>query len=451
MRSFQLACLSLAAWALSAQTAPQIEPKAGNWKTWAISSGKDYRVSPPPDAAATRGELEWLRGASADKNPQIADQISFWDSGSPGYRWLEILASRSEANQPLSPYPVRPFAYLNMAIYDATIAAWESKYFYNRPRPNQLDPTLRTALPTPNSPSYPSEHAVAAGAAAAVLSYFYPAEAAYFQSLAEEAGRSRIYAGLQYPSDYTAGMELGRKVAAKVIALAMADGSDAVWSGTVPAGKCMWVGVNPGNVAATTWKPLLLSSASEFRPPPPPACDSPEVTEQVTNVRTFPRTFITNYKSFYWQSPEGLNTWPYVYANKWMYEDKFDQNPPRAARANALLGAVFYDAFIASQDAKFTYWYIRPHQLDTAIVPLFAVPNFPSYPSNHSTFSAARSEILAYLFPKQADAIRAVGKEAGDSRIWAGIHYEMDNQAGVKLGRSVAQKFIAWANSDGSQ
>ncbi len=59
--------------------------------------------------------------------------------------------------------------------------------------------------------------------------------------------------------------------------------------------------------------------------------------------------------------------------------------------------------------------------------------------------------MIAYLFPRDADAVRARAKEAGDSRIWAGIHYEMDNQAGVNLGRSVARKFIAWAEIDGSQ
>src|SRR5256885_2952937 len=100
---------------------------------------------------------------------------------------------------------------------------------------------------------------------------------------------------------------------------------------------------------------------------------------------------------------------------------------------------------------KFAYWYIRPSQLDPAIVPLFPVPNFPSYPSNHSTFSATRSEILAYLFPLHADFIRAVGKEGGDSRIWAGIHFPMDNVAGVALGRSVAQLFVDRAEHDGSQ
>jgi membrane-associated phospholipid phosphatase len=86
-----------------------------------------------------------------------------------------------------------------------------------------------------------------------------------------------------------------------------------------------------------------------------------------------------------------------------------------------------------------------------SITPLFAVPNFPSYPSNHSTFSASRAEILAYLFPNHADFIRAVGKEAGDSRIWAGIHYQMDNVAGVNLGKAVAGVFIDRAKTDGSE
>ena len=84
-------------------------------------------------------------------------------------------------------------------------------------------------------------------------------------------------------------------------------------------------------------------------------------------------------------------------------------------------------------------------------MPLFPVPNFPSYPSNHSSFSAARAEVLAYLFPARADFIRAIAKEAGDSRIWAGLHYQMDNVAGVNLGKSVAGVFIDWARNDGSQ
>jgi membrane-associated phospholipid phosphatase len=432
------------------ESAP-IEPGAGSWRTWVISSGKDYRVPPPPGPAQTRAELKALEDLIAKNGAAAKEQITFWDAGAPAYRWIDVINSRLLAGTGTSTYPHRVYTYVALAMYDATVATWESKYYYNRARPSELDNRLNTALAVPNSPSYPSEHAATAQAAAAVLAHFLPAEAQTFQTLAEQAGWSRVLAGLQYPSDYYAGLELGRRVAAEVIAKADADGSSAVWAGTVPLGKCFWVGTNPGNVTAANWRPLLLSSPGQFRPAPPPSCDSPEVLAEVATVRTFPRTFVTNYKAFYWQSPEGLNTWPYRYLDKWIFEDGLDRNPPRVARAYALVAAALFDAFIASQDGKFTYWYLRPHMLDPGVVPLFPVPNFPSYPSNHSTFSSARSEIIAYLFPSHADFIRSVGKEGGDSRIWAGIHYPMDNVSGVQLGKSVAQLFIAWAQNDGSR
>jgi membrane-associated phospholipid phosphatase len=433
------------------QKASQIEPKAGKWRTWAISSGKDFLASPPPDLWQTRGELQSLAELISSNNAQTRQQIAFWDAGAPAYRWLEMINSRLLAGGTATAYPHRVYTYVAQAIYDATVATWESKYTYNRPRPSEFNRSLPTAVEVPNSPSYPSEHAATAQAAATVLGYFLPAEAQSFQSMAEQAGWSRVLAGVQYPSDYYAGLTLGRKVAEQVIAKAKLDGSDAVWDGKMPSGPCIWTGMNPGNVTAAHWRPLLLKSPDEFRSVTPPACDSDQAKTEVATVRDFPRTFVTNYKAFYWQSPEGLNYWPYRYADKWIAEDRLDRNPPRVARIYALIASVMFDAFIASQDGKFTYWYLRPHQLDSTIVPLFPVPNFPSYPSNHATFSAARSEVLAYLFPTRADFIRAVGKEGGDSRVWAGIHYPMDLVSGFQLGKSVAQVFISWAQSDGSQ
>ena len=428
-----------------------IEPDAGDWKTWVISSGRDYRVPPPPRRNQTQAELRELADLTRHHDATTKQQIAYWDAGAPAYRWIDLLTERVAAGRPTTAFPHRVFTYVALAMHDATIATWEAKYHYNRPRPSELNPNLRTALPVPNSPSYPSEHAATAAAAAAVLAYFLPAEAQAFQTMAEQAGWSRVLAGLQYPSDHDAGLALGRRIAEQVIAKARMDGSDAVWMGSVPTGPCRWVGTNPGNVTAANWRTLLLRSPDLFRPAAPPPCDSPQVLAETAAVRNFPRTFTTNYKAFYWQSPEGINLWPLRYISQWAFEDGLTQNPPRVARAYALLAATWFDVFIASQDAKFAYWYIRPHQLDTGITPLFPVPNFPSYPSNHSSFSTARAEILAYLFPTRADFIRAVGKEAGDSRIWAGIHYQIDNEAGVQLGRSVASVFVARAQSDGSQ
>src|SRR6266704_543200 len=106
-----------------AQDTGQIEPGAGSWKTWVISSGKDFRVPPPPDAAATKAELEWLRGTIAEKDSRIAAQVKFWDAGPPAYRWIELLSNRVIAGADITPIPPRLYALVASAMYDATIAA----------------------------------------------------------------------------------------------------------------------------------------------------------------------------------------------------------------------------------------------------------------------------------------------------------------------------------------
>ena len=188
----------------------QAAPNAGNWKTWIITSGKAITVPPPPSDAATAGELSWLKDFAAQNDPRITAQVKYWDAGPPAYRWVDFVTARWIAGQPIgTPNPTRVLTYVSLAVYEATVAAYNAKYTYNRKRPSESDPSVPTRVAVPRSPSYPSEHAAAAGAAAAVLAYFLPAESAALQSQAEEAGRSRLYAGVEYPSDYTAGLDLG--------------------------------------------------------------------------------------------------------------------------------------------------------------------------------------------------------------------------------------------------
>src|SRR5262249_37151650 len=123
--------------ALAAQG--QVEPKAGTWKTWAISSVKDYRVPPPPDATATKSELDFLKAfvAQNQNDPVATGQVAYWDAGSPAYRWIDLISNRYLLGLPVTAFPHRVYTYVAMAMYDATIAAWDSKYTYNRPRPSQ--------------------------------------------------------------------------------------------------------------------------------------------------------------------------------------------------------------------------------------------------------------------------------------------------------------------------
>src|SRR3954463_1249305 len=73
-----------------------IEPNAGKWKTWVIPSGAAFRAPAPPDAAATRAELAWIRDvAVTTTNPNIVNSVTFWSAGAPSYRWIELLNNRS--------------------------------------------------------------------------------------------------------------------------------------------------------------------------------------------------------------------------------------------------------------------------------------------------------------------------------------------------------------------
>jgi hypothetical protein len=434
----------------------QIEPQAGRWKTWVLSSGSQYRLPAPPDGLAQATEVKDLITRAGRRDAAASNAISFWDAGPPGYRWNEIAVNLLVRDNITGPRSARILSLLNVAIYDATIAAWDSKYVYNRLRPSEVNSLIAPAIPVPNSPSYPSEHAAAASAAAAVLSYLFPNEALGFERSAQECNESRLNAGVQFPSDVSAGQELGRKVAELVIARGRADGSDAVFTGTIPTGPGFWRGTNPSQPTAGTWRTWVIASGSEFRPPPPPAFGSTQQAQELAEVKNFPRpipasgaNFNTTRAAYFWQG-NTAKLWNDILTTK-LFEYQLDRNPPRAARAYALMSVAGHDGIIACWDAKYTYWAARPSMLDPSIVTLFPNPNHPSYPSAHSMFDGPYGAVLGYLFPRDADYFTAQAQEAGTSRLWAGIHFRSDIETGLGIGRAVAQKVIEWAKNDGSQ
>lgn len=443
-----LILLAASCLATSAFAQGQIEPRAGTWKTWILRSGSEFRLPPPPGAATTRDEIEWLKAFIASTDAGAQDRTVFWDTGSPAMRWMEMVSDRIRDGRVTIPVGWRSATLMGVAMHDAMVAAWDSKYAHNRQRPSSVDRAVTPAFNVPNSPSYPSEHAVAAGAAEAVLSYLFPAEADLFTALAEEAARSRLHAGLHYPSDVIAGLELGRAVGQRVAQYARTDGSDIPWTGTVPTGPGLWIGANPVFANAPGWKPFVLSSANEFRPGPPPAHDSPQTLAELAAMKTS-QPFLNAAKAMFWQTPEGNITWFFDEVTKRLFEYRLDTNAPRAARAYALMAVTMWDQIITSHDAKMTYWRIRPSQLDPTVPLLFPPPGHPSYPANHA-LSAARMNLLGYLFPREAEHYRRLGEETGLSRLWAGIHYMSDIETGWEMSRKLLQKVVARAESDGS-
>ncbi len=153
---------------------------------------------------------KWGDGVSTPTPP------GHWDTIAVPY---VVKAGQSEVRA------ARTFALLNMALHDAGVACWEAKYFYFNPRPSQMDTSIRTQIALPNFPSYVSGHSVFSAAGSAVLGYLFPDGATYFDAQMQEAAMSRLYAGIHFRSDITAGMAQGKRVGSYTIQFAQSDGA----------------------------------------------------------------------------------------------------------------------------------------------------------------------------------------------------------------------------------
>jgi membrane-associated phospholipid phosphatase len=195
-----------------------LEPLQGTWKPWLMTRGDQFRPEPPPaiDSAEFQEELALLKRINSHPTPSqraiatnfAAKSLDFiWE---PGY----ALVRRERLSVPREVRLLAPVA----ALYvDAMIAAHDAKYTYWRLRPNMADTTIVPLIPVPNHPAYVSNAAILASAVAALVGYMFQQDAVQWQYLGEEAGLSRIYAGIHYPSDERAGNQMGKSIAALAI------------------------------------------------------------------------------------------------------------------------------------------------------------------------------------------------------------------------------------------
>jgi len=427
----------------------QVEPGAGKWKTWVIPSGDAFRLPAPPDKQITARELEWVKDCISQRNQATLAAIQYWDAGSPGYRWMQ-LAEQSVVSAGLpATLQTRALALVAAAISDATVAAWDSKYAYKRSHPSELDSAITPVVALPQNPSYPSEHAVTAGAAAAVLEYLFPDQTAKLAAMAEEAATSRVSAGVAFPSDAFSGLDLGQNVGRAVVAFAQGDGSSQVFNGSYPPTLGLWSSSTPVTPLAGTWKPWVLTSAEDFRPGPPPASGSDDANKQYAAVKNLSRTNVTNHLAWFWQ-PGFFQPW-LQQVDLEIFQNHLDMNAPRAARAYAYQTIAQHDATLACWDAKYTYLETRPNQADPTITTLFANPQHPGYPSGHACASGASAAVMSILFPNDAQLFTSMANDAGTSTFDAGIHTQLDVSEGLKLGALVGQEISARALTDGGQ
>jgi hypothetical protein len=326
-----------------------------------------------------------------------------------GARWVEIHLAEIAANRTNPPRAARGLALLSVAINNAS----------------RLPREYRAAA--------------VAGSASTVLAYLYPDRADAFEEL---AARERPRPALR----------LGRVIGAGLVSRGRRDGSDAAFQGTIPVGPGLWVPTPPAfapplEPQAGTWRTWNISSGSRFRPPPPPAFGSRRYERELREVYDVSQALTDEQKRIadFWADGPGTVT-PPGHWNQIALDliRSYRLSDRAAARVLAALNTAQADAFITCWDSKFTYWSERPvtairREIDPNWLSYIVTPPFPAYVSGHSSTSGAAAEVLSSFFPREARRLRAWADEAAISRLYGGIHFRSDNDAGLMLGKRVGR------------
>jgi membrane-associated phospholipid phosphatase len=473
-----------------------LDANAGQWKLVLHTSNEQIPISTP----AASGSPELLKELADAKEMQSKatssqrEAVAYW-TNNPLVRWNEIaleLATKynlipapnpdgsypvpdpaNPSNYPKFPYSHPPYtsrmlAHLSVAQYDGLIMAWHYKYKFKRQAPYQLDPQIKSAYETNGLFSYPSDGAVIATASRDVLTAMFPLEKEFLAQKAQEHLESLVVAGINVSSDVEAGKLIGAAVAKTTLTRASTDGmknaqttrvkSDSIKNAAKERFGWVWenqetpqrmIGLVPLFGKVRLWN---VPNVEAVRPGPPPAPGSPEFEKSAKALKQYAANLTTNQRRIanFWN--DGLNTYtPPGHWNRFAKEEVVAKkmSPVRTARVFAYLNMAIADAGIACWDAKYYYHYPRPIQTIPGFKTILGTPNFPAYTSGHAAFSGAAAEVMAHFFPANASQFRTWAEEAAMSRIYGGIHYQFDADAGLDQGRKSAAYSVTRAKQDG--
>jgi hypothetical protein len=379
--------------------------------------------------------------------------------------WVNLTVGSIRTDRTAPPKAGRTLALVHVAVFDAVngLAGGYTPYFV-----------------TDTAPSGASPEAAAAAAAHKVLVTLFPAQQTFLDG-EYATSLSSIPSG----TAKTLGVTWGETVAGKILDLRANDHSGDVATGNFPTGALWWVRTPPGLVdpllpgwpSVTPWG---FDDLTRFRPgpPPPPASAAYEAAfnevKLVGKVDSAVRTADQTQTALFWADGGGTPTPP----GHWFLIARgvaLSQNLSliQNARLFALLGIAEADAATAAWGAKYYYNFWRPitgireadidgnpnTAPDTTWTPLLSTPNHPSYYSGHSVFSAAAARVLGlffgndlFNFTSTSDGLPGVQRsytsfsqaaaEAGQSRIFGGIHWQFDNTVGQATGRALGEQIF---------
>jgi PAP2 superfamily len=335
--------------------------------------------------------------------PLFADvNIAIPTQPSAALTWNQIALEAVQRSKPTQHQALRLMAYVSLA----QLAAVSKEQNEHRPRE------------------------LTAAASMRVIAELFPTQAQFVE--------------LRYRELNPLGSGHDRGVARRVLKQARKDGFTAPWEGTAPQAAYVWRSlanppVAPSFPALGGMRTFYLDKGDVFRPGMPPAIGTSKFVNDLAEVRSYtqsPTSESTRLAKFYDMTTGTLA------AGFWNERASeliraHATSDLQSATILATMNTAMMDALIACHDAKYTYWVPRPKQIDPSITPLIGVPNHPSYPSNHSCISTTAALVLSHFFPQAGPQHLAIASEAGLSRIYAGLHFRFDVEAGEDIGRKV--------------
>jgi PAP2 superfamily len=221
-------------YSLETPARPPMLPLFGIVKPFLFDSLTVISLRPPPPPATSSDAFRQENEAAYNqiKNP-TRDQIrivQFWADGigtySPPGHWNAIAAEDFLKQNYSEVRWARNLALMNMALMDAGIVCWNTKYFYFNPRPSQMMPNVKTLTGVPNFPSYISGHSTFSEAAATILSHIIPANTSKYEAMSAEAAQSRFISGIHTKLDCDEGLKVGKSVGDFAVQRALSDGAE---------------------------------------------------------------------------------------------------------------------------------------------------------------------------------------------------------------------------------
>jgi hypothetical protein len=212
---------------------------------------------------------------------------------------------------------------------------------------------------------------------------------------------------------------------------------------------------------AGKWKTWILEGNEEFIIPPPPEMDSLSDKLEIEKVR-----YATQRRKRedidvvrFWHGASGFtkegsggNITPAGVWQNILFTELEGQDIDEAtySQAQKILAQSIADSFIQTWKVKYKYWTQRPSMRDPYLVLTVADPPFPGYVSGHSTISATAATVLSNLFPKKEGVFLQNAKDAKNSRLIGGIHYDIDNEIGEYLGKRIGYSIFEKPNPESS-